>query len=415
MRVTSRDPTNSIRTHQPFMKSTPLKLSMYCLAATCILFCVFVHGQFIMPSAPTLDASSYVLMEAQSKKILVEFNSREKLPPASLTKIMTSYVAAAEMAAGRLAMDEMVPVSVVAWQTEGSKMFIREGTKVAVDDLLRGIIIQSGNDASVALAEYISGTEEEFARLMNEYGKHLGLEDTYFMNSTGLPGTEHLSSALDNALLTRALIVDYPEHYKIYSELEFTYNDIRQPNRNRLLTLDETVDGVKTGYTERAGYCLVASAKREGMRLISVVMGTESNDVRIRETRKLFNYGFRNFEVKKLAGPDRKFSVDVTNGKEDSVEARLRTDIRHFVAKGSDQIKFEVDEVSPLKAPIAKGDIVGTLRVTENGEEIAAESLYAQTAIEKVGFFQGIFNAMADFFSTKPNAEKPKSNGSESG
>ena len=368
-----------------------------------------------MPSPPTLDATSYLLMEAQSKRILVEFNSREKLPPASLTKIMTSYVAAAEMAAGRLEMDEMVPVSVVAWKTEGSKMFIREGTKVSVADLLLGIIIQSGNDASVALAEYISGTEEEFARLMNEYGKHMGLEDTYFMNSTGLPGEDHLSSALDNALLARALIVDYPEHYKIYSELEFTFNEIRQPNRNRLLTLDETVDGVKTGYTARAGYCLVASSERDGMRLISVVMGTESNDVRIKETRKLFNYGFRNFEVKKLVGPERTFSVAVSDGKEDSVEARLRTDIRHFVAKGSDQVDFKIDTVDPLKAPVAKGDVVGTLRVTENGEEIAAESLYAQSDVEKVGFFQGIFNAMADFFSTKPNAEKTKSNGSESG
>lgn len=380
-----------------------------------VLCCALVQAQFIMPSPPTLDATSYLLMEAQSKRILVEFNSREKLPPASLTKIMTSYVAAAEMAAGRLEMDEMVPVSVVAWKTEGSKMFIREGTKVSVADLLRGIIIQSGNDASVALAEYISGTEEEFARLMNEYGKHMGLEDTYFMNSTGLPGEDHLSSALDNALLARALIVDYPEHYKIYSELEFTFNEIRQPNRNRLLTLDETVDGVKTGYTARAGYCLVASSERDGMRLISVVMGTESNDVRIKETRKLFNYGFRNFEVKKLVGPERTFSVAVSDGKEDSVEARLRTDIRHFVAKGSDQVDFKIDTVDPLKAPVAKGDVVGTLRVTEYGEEIAAESLYAQSDVEKVGFFQGIFNAMADFFSTKPNAEKTKSNGSESG
>ena len=368
-----------------------------------------LQAQFIMQQPPTLEADSYLLMEAETKKVLVEFNSREKLPPASLTKIMTSYVVAAEIAAERLSIDEMVPVSVTAWKTEGSRMFIKEGTEVSVADLLRGVVIQSGNDASVALAEHVSGTEDEFAKLMNEYGKHLELTDTLFLNSTGLPDPNHLSTAYDNALLARALIVDYPDHYEMYSELEFTYNDIRQPNRNRLLTLDETVDGVKTGYTAEAGYCLVASAKRDGLRLISVVMGTTGNDIRIRETRKLFNYGFRNFEIKKIVGPERKFEIAVDNGKDDSVEARLRTEVTHFSAKGNTEVDLKVTAVKPLKAPVAKGDVVGKLRVTLGDEVIANEDLFAQAEVEKVGFFQGIFDSVADFFSTKPSPNSDES------
>lgn len=363
------------------------------------------HATFIVPQPPTLEAKSYILMDANSKKILVEFNSREKLPPASLTKIMTSYVAAAEVDSGRLTVEEMVPISVTAWETPGSRMFIREGTTVSVSDLLRGIIVQSGNDASVAIAEYISGSEDEFAKLMNEYGEHLGLEDTLFKNSTGLPDVDHLSTAYDNALLARALILDYPDHYAMYAERDFTYNDIRQPNRNRLLALDETVDGVKTGYTEEAGYCLVASSMREGMRLISVVMGAESNEVRIRETRKLFNYGFRNFEFRNLVGPEKTFEVDVANGKEKTVEARLRTAVRHLVLRGNSSSKMTVQPVKELKAPVNAGDVVGTLLVLVEGEEVASESLYAQSNVEQVGFFQGIMEAIADFFSSKPKSE----------
>lgn len=383
------------------------------LAAIFLVFaCSSNYATFIVPQPPTIEAKSYVLMDAQSKKVLVEFNSREKLPPASLTKIMTSYVAAAEVDSGRLKLDEMVPVSVTAWETPGSRMFIREGTSVSVSDLLRGIIIQSGNDASVAIAEYISGSDDEFAKLMNEYGEHLGLQDTVFKNSTGLPDEDHLSTAYDNALLSRALILDYPEHYAMYAERDFTYNDIRQPNRNRLLALDETVDGVKTGYTAEAGFCLVASAMRDGMRLISVVMGTESNEVRIRETRKLFNYGFRNFEFKSLVGPEKTFEIDVDNGKVKSVEARLRTAIKHLVSRGDTSAKMSVKPVESLKAPVNSGDVVGTLVVSVGSEEIATENLYAQADVEKIGFFQGIMEAIADFFSSKPNSEDSSESGS---
>lgn len=385
---------------KPFLKSTCLVVALGFVFA-----CSSSLATFIVPQPPTLEAKSYVLMDANSKKVLVEFNSREKLAPASLTKIMTSYVAAAEVDSGRLKIDEMVPVSVTAWETPGSRMFIREGTTVSVSDLLRGIIIQSGNDASVALAEYISGSDDEFAKLMNEYGEHLGLEDTVFKNSTGLPDVDHLSTAYDNALLTRALILDYPEHYEMYAERDFTYNDIRQPNRNRLLTLDDTVDGVKTGYTAEAGFCLVASAMRDGMRLISVVMGTESNEVRIRETRKLFNYGFRNFEFKNLVGPEKIFELDVDNGKVKSVEARLRTAVKYLVPRGDSGAEMSVRPVEMLKAPVSSGDVIGTLVVSVGGEEIATENLYAQTDVEKIGFFQGIMEAIADFFSSKPKPQ----------
>ena len=395
------------------MRTPYLKSSFFPIAVSLVFACSVSHATFIVPQPPTLEAKSYVLMDAQSKKVLVEFNSREKLPPASLTKIMTSYVAAAEIDSGRLKVDEMVPVSVAAWETPGSRMFIREGTTVSVSDLLRGIIVQSGNDASVALAEYISGSDDEFAKLMNEYGEHLGLDDTIFKNSTGLPDVDHLSTAYDNALLARALILDYPEHYEMYAERDFTYNDIRQPNRNRLLALDETVDGVKTGYTAEAGFCLVASAMRDGMRLISVVMGTESNEVRIRETRKLFNYGYRNFEFKNLVGPEKTFEIDVANGKVKSVEARLRTAVRHLVPRGDSSTKMSVKPVESLKAPVSAGDVVGTLVVSVENEEIATENLFAQSDVEKVGFFQGIMEAIADFFSSKPKPQAASEPSSE--
>ena len=343
-------------------------------------------------------------MEAETKSIITEFNSHEKLPPASLTKIMTSYVAAAEIDAGRMTLDEMVHISETAWQAEGSRMFIREGTEVSVSDLLRGIIVQSGNDASIAIAEHIAGTEDEFARLMNEYGNVLGLEDTFFENSTGLPGPLHLSSAFDSALLSRELIVKYPEHYAIYAEREFTYDGIRQPNRNRLLALDQTVDGVKTGYTAEAGFCLVASSKRDGMRLISVVMGTDSNDVRIRETRKLFNYGFRNFEIRTLASPEQTFSpIPVKDGEIEQVPVELHKSIRELIHRGSfDRLTFNVEPLEFVTAPIARGDEVATLRIMNGTDEVARSRLFAAHDVAESGFFQNVWSWIKELFSTQP-------------
>ncbi|HET8791541.1 MAG TPA: D-alanyl-D-alanine carboxypeptidase family protein, partial [Modicisalibacter sp.] len=228
----------------------------------------------MIPSPPMLSASSWILMDANSGEVLVSHNADEKLPPASLTKMMTAYIVEREISQGNISPDDMVTISVNAWQTGGSRMFIREGTQVSVHDLLRGVIIQSGNDASVALAEHIAGGVAPFADLMNQQAQQMGMENTHFVNPTGLPHENHYSTARDLATLAKHIIQDYPDHYDIYSEKFFTYNEIRQPNRNRLLWRDPSVDGLKTGHTEAAGYCLVASAKQGDMRLISVVMGT---------------------------------------------------------------------------------------------------------------------------------------------
>src|SRR5690606_17458243 len=234
----------------------------------------------MIPSAPQVEARGYILMDAASGQILVEHNAHEPLPPASLTKIMTDYIVARELHQENLALDDKVTVSVNAWRMGGSKMFIREGTQVDVEDLLRGLVIQSGNDATVALAEHIAGGEDAFAEMMNQQAQTLGMKNSYFVNATGWPDERQVTTAYDMAVLARALIRDFPENYALYREKSFTYNNITQQNRNLLLWRDPSVDGMKTGHTEAAGYCLVASAEREGMRLISVVMGTDSEQAR---------------------------------------------------------------------------------------------------------------------------------------
>ena len=254
----------------------------------------------IIPPPPNVAASSYLLIDVDTRKVLVEHEANVPLPPASLTKIMTSYLAAVEMEAGRIDAADDVPISVKAWKAPGSRMFVREGTRVPLRRCLKGVIIQSGNDASIAVAEHIAGSEDAFASMMNQQAAVLGMHASQFANATGLPAEGHQTSAWDMAQLTIAMIERFPEHYAIYSERSFKFNDIEQPNRNRLLWRDRTVDGVKTGHTEEAGYCLVASALRGNMRLVSVVMGTESDEARMRESQKLLSYGFRYFETQKL-------------------------------------------------------------------------------------------------------------------
>ncbi len=252
----------------------------------------------IVPSAPQLAAKSYMLMDAASGEVLVEHNGDERLPPASLTKLMTAYIATLEIQKGQISDNDMVTVSEKAWRTGGSRMFIQVNTQVSVDDLLHGIIIQSGNDASVAMAEHIAGSEEAFADLMNSTAQRLGMTNSHFVNATGLPDPDHYSSANDMAKLARAIIYEDPAHYAIYAQKEFFWNNIKQPNRNLLLWRDKTVDGLKTGHTEEAGFCLVASAVRDNMRLISAVFGTDSEQARAAETQKLLTYGFRFFETR---------------------------------------------------------------------------------------------------------------------
>ena len=365
-------------------------------------------SQVFIPEPPTLEAKSFVLMDAESKTVLAEGNAHLKLPPASLTKIMTDYVAAAEIEAERLRMDELVEVSINAWKTEGSEMFIREGTKVSVEDLLRGIIIQSGNDASVALAEHIAGDETEFAKIMNSYAKELALDNTHFVNATGLPHPEHLSTAYDNALLAQALISRFPSHYNMYSELEFTYNEITQPNRNRLLKIDPTVDGVKTGYTKEAGFCLVASAERNGLRLITVVMGTSNDQERINDTRKLLNYGFRYFERRLVAGTQNRFDLlHVKKGAGKGLRVHIKEDLYRLVpAGGDDGTSYQIHLPEPLDAPIKKDAVVGELIISIDDKEIARSDVHAMHEVKKINFFTEMWNGVKSWFSTVPKEEE---------
>lgn len=359
-----------------------------------------VSAQSITPAAPQLAAEGYLLVDADTGHVIVEHNSEQRLPPASLTKIMTSYIISAELQQGTVSLDEEVDISVKAWQTEGSRMFVREGTKVSVNDLKRGIIIQSGNDASVAMAERIAGSEDAFADLMNQHAARLGMTDTNFMNATGLPNENHYTTASDLAKLTNALIRDFPEDYKIYSEKYFTYNDIKQPNRNTLLWRDKTVDGVKTGHTEAAGYCLVASAKRGDMRLISVVMGTNSEESRAIESQKLLTYGFRYFETVRLydAGETLK-TVRVWGGDKPSVDLGVTNNIVITVPQGSRKnLDASMDLQKIVRAPLRAGEALGTLKIMNGGALVKEVVLVANTEVAEGGFFKRLWDGISLFF-----------------
>lgn len=370
------------------------------LAAAVLLFLagsVRAADKPIIPPPPQVAASSYLLIDADTSEVLVEHNANEPLPPASLTKVMTSYLAAVEVDAGRISLTDDVPISVKAWQAPGSRMFIREGTKVPLEQLLKGIVIQSGNDASIAVAEHIAGSEEAFASMMNQQAAVLGMHSSQFANATGLPAEGHQSSAWDMALLTVALINDHPEHYSYYSERSFTYNDIEQANRNRLLWRDRTVDGVKTGHTEEAGFCLVASALRGNMRLISVVMGTDSEEARMRESQKLLSYGFRYFETQKLydAGVPLK-TTRIYYGENEELELGLAEPLTITIPRGSyEDLEPELSVPTAPEAPVAQGDVLGELILSLYGEEIYRMPLVALTPVTEAG----IFSRLADWVS----------------
>lgn len=359
----------------------------------------------IIPAPPQLAASGYLLIDARTGKALVEQNAEQRLPPASLTKIMTSYVAAKELALGTISLEDEVDISVEAWRTEGSRMFVREGTKVRLEDLIRGIVIQSGNDASVAVAEHIAGSEAAFADVMNQYAVQLGMVGTNFANSTGLPDDSHYTTAHDLALLTTALINEFPEHYAIYKERSFTYGapgeqPKRQANRNKLLFRDSTVDGVKTGHTKAAGYCLVASAVRDDMRLISVVMGATSEESRARESQKLLTYGFRYFETAQLYGAEEVLKqVRVWGGQHGSIRMGLAEDLLLTIPRGSRQnLQATLSFIDEVHAPVAQGDQLGRLTVTlPEGREISLP-LKALNPVKEAGFFVGLWDSIQLFF-----------------
>jgi D-alanyl-D-alanine carboxypeptidase (penicillin-binding protein 5/6) len=356
--------------------------------------------QVIIPAPPQLAASAYFLIDTDTGRVLVEKNADVPLPPASMTKMMTSYIVSAEIERGSISADDLVDISVTAWKKGGSKMFIREGTQVKVKDLLRGVIVQSGNDASIALAEHIAGSEQAFADVMNQQAALLGMTNTVFKNATGWPEKGHLSTARDLATLGRALIKDFPEHYKLYSEKYFSYNGINQPNRNKLLFTDKTVDGIKTGHTEEAGYCLTASSEKDGMRLVSVVTGTRSESARASESQKLLSYGFRYYKTHQLYSKgDVVSNVKVWKGKSDNLALGLAQAVYLTVPRGSEKellATVNVDEV--IQAPIQQGQELGNIIVTLENEELLNVPVVALSAVEQAGIFARMIDGVSLFF-----------------
>ncbi len=354
----------------------------------------------IIPGPPELPARAYLLMDAASGEVIVEHNADERLEPASLTKMMTAYVASHELAEGNIALTDRVRISEKAWKMGGSRMFLRVGTEATVDQLLHGIIIQSGNDASVAIAEHIAGAEDAFVQIMNHHAQDLGMHSTHFRNSHGWPAEGHLTTARDMATLARAIIYRYPEHYAIYKVREYTYNDIRQPNRNKLLWDDPSVDGLKTGHTEAAGYCLVASAVKGDMRLISVVMGASGESARARQSRKLLAYGFRYFEsLRAYAGGEVLNEPRIWGGAADSFPVGLREDLQLTIPRGRQaDLQATLEIAEQIRAPVAEGQEIGTLRVRIDDRLLAERPLVALAGVEEGSLFKRLWDWLKLFF-----------------
>lgn len=348
------------------------------------------------PKAPEVAAKSYILQDYTTGKVIAALNAEQRLPPASITKLMTAYVVSHELASGNIALADEVLVSEKAWRMVGSRSFIEVNSKVPVEVLLRGMIIQSGNDAAVALAEHIAGSEDTFAQMMNQYAQQLGMFDTNYQNATGLPGNEHYTTAKDIAILSAAVIRDFPDHYAWYAEKEYTYNNITQHNRNKLLWRDKSVDGLKTGHTEEAGYCLAASAERSGMRLVSVVLGTRSENARAQETQKLLNYGFRFFETHKLYQAGQQISDSkVWKGAGDLVRLGLAEPLAITVPRGQYKELVATTQIQqPVIAPVMSGQVLGNVDIHLAGELLATQSLVALEAIEQGSWWRRLLDTL---------------------
>ena len=387
------------------MKKTMAFISLFRSALFVYTLLLVVAGNalaqtVLIPAPPQIAGSSYVLMEPKSGHVIMENNSSERLPPASLTKMMTAYIVERELDEGRIAMGDMVPISVTAWQTGGSRTFVREGTSVTVEDLLRGVVIQSGNDASVALAEFVAGSEGAFVDIMNQQAELLGMTNTNFENATGLPSPNHYSTAQDMALLAQATINDYPETYPIYAEKQFTFNNIRQPNRNSLLWRDSSVDGLKTGHTEEAGYCLVASAERDNTRFIAVVMGARSAESRSQEVQKMLNYGFRYYQSERLFSAGQELiQSPVWGGTANTLSVGVREDVYVTISRGArNQLESVIDLDSVVKAPVSAGDELGRIKVSFEGEVLVDQPVLALVNVPEGGVFKRIWDAVKLFF-----------------
>jgi serine-type D-Ala-D-Ala carboxypeptidase (penicillin-binding protein 5/6) len=354
----------------------------------------------ISPGVPNIDAKGYILIDAASGKILAEKNADIRMAPASLTKLMSLYIISGALKSGTIHPEDKVRISAKAWKTGGSRMFVKVGDEVPVKDLLQGIAVASGNDASVAMAEYIGGTEEAFANMMNQQAHMLGMNGSHFMDSTGLPNPSHYSTPRNLAILALALTRDYPEDYKLFSQKWFTYNGIKQPNRNRLLWRYQFADGLKTGHTDDAGYCLVASAMKDNMRLISVIMGAPSDEARTEDSIRLLSYGYRFFETHKLYEAKKPLAqVRVWKGKQKIVGLGFENDMYATIPAGQyKNIQAIIKLNEPLNAPIVKGHSYGALNLVLNNVTIMTQPLIALNDDPKGGMIRGMSDSMSFHF-----------------
>jgi D-alanyl-D-alanine carboxypeptidase (penicillin-binding protein 5/6) len=353
-----------------------------------------------IPKAPSTGAKAFVIQDFNSGRIIAEENADMPVEPASITKMMTAHIVFGELATGNLALTDMVTISEKAWRTPGSRMFVEVGKQVSVHDLLLGLIIQSGNDATVALAEHIAGSEETFAALMNRHAEEIGLKGSHFTNATGLPDEQHYMTARDIARLAALTIEEYPEFYKWYAQKDFTFNDITQYNRNKLLWQDDSVDGIKTGHTESAGYCLAASALKDGMRLITVVLGTSSENARIDASQSLLNYGFRFFETHKLYDAGTKLTTSrIWKGSTDTAMLGLDKALYVTIPRGQyKSLDASMSINNRIIAPVAAGQPLGTVQVKLGDEVIAEQPLVSLNAIGEGSIWQRITDEALLYF-----------------
>ena len=353
-----------------------------------------------IPPPPQLKARSFVVIDHESGRVLAALEPDSRQEPASLTKLMTAYGVFKALKEGRIKLTDMVTISENAWKQEGSKMFIEVGKQVSVENLIEGMIVQSGNDATVALAEKIGGNEQTFVQMMNTYAKQLGMTGSHFMNSAGMPDPEHYMTARDAATLSSALIHEFPEYYKWYSQKEFSWNGITQQNRNGLLWRDPTVDGIKTGHTETAGYCLITSARRDGMRLVSVVLGTDSMRAREDASSALLNYGFNFFETKRIYAAGQPLTtMRVWKGKQDEVGLALRRDLYVTSQRGQvSSVKAEFELPQRLLAPLAANQPIGKAKIVVDGATIATHELYPAADVPQAGFFGRAWDSLRLLF-----------------
>lgn len=354
----------------------------------------------LIPDPPAVDAHGYYLLDYHSGNVLAQKNGDEHMEPASLTKLMTAYVVFSELRAGQIHLNDMVRVSKKAWRTGGSRMFIEVGSEVPVEQLLQGMLIDSGNDAATALAEYVAGSEDTFVALMNEHARALGLTNTHYSDATGLPIADHYTTPHDLAILARALIRDFPEYYHWDAVKKYTYDGITQNNRNLLLWRDSSVDGLKTGHTESAGYCLVASAKRDGMRLISVVMGAKTDNGRASESEKLLNYGFRFYETHKLyAAAQPLKAMRIWKGADNTVDLGIAKPLYITVPRGQyDKLSASMTIDGSIIAPTQKGQRLGTVNVKLGDEMVAQRPLIALETVPQGSLWQRMMDDVRLWF-----------------